>query len=523
MRKMPVLTMVCLVVLGLVAAPSFAATVAANDTPDIVLKAGEKVSFDLADFFSSAEGALTYTAVGATVAGSVVTVDGSAPTATFSAGGVSLESEVVVSSFVIGNAPEVDNNNRIVGKDGGNIFYNPLVPNGVINSKVNLSGLPAVGGAGTSTGGTGVAALIANVASVDLSVANTGLVQASRQVSTASGLTPVLNKDGSYKVTAGANFAGTWLVTLGASDGAGSKDAVHLLAASAVAVDLSTFTGIQAGTPAMPLAQLVNGKITAGAGQAVLAFGSPISVGAGSVVSLVADYTTTADANIALVLFDGALGNILAFTNPKAPNIEVGKAKNLSMSMVSATGTVIPAFQVVAGAAATVTLANMAVVKAGPVTDYALDANATAYKSSLASVAGWNALDGVGPVADASNNFAAADGAGCMKLVGTGGVSNALMTVALTPGTAVAECYAKAASGSGTFAIALTDGGALSSVSFASLGTSWSKIVSVATPGVAGNAYLVVQAAGFDALVDDICVRVVKDQGAFADLSLLGL
>jgi len=524
MRKMPVLTMVCLVVLGLVAAPTFAATVAANDTPDIVLKAGEKVSFDLADFFSSAEGALTYTAVGATVAGSVVTVDGSAPTATFSAGGVSLESEVVVSSFVIGNGPEVDNNNRIVGKDGGNIFYNPLVPNGVINSKVNLSGLPAVGGAGTSTGGTGVAALIAKVASVDLSVANTGLVQAARMNSTASGLTPVLNKDGSYKVTAGAGFAGTWLVTLGATDGAGSKDAVHLLAASAVAVDLKTFTGIQAGTPAMPLAQLANGVITAAAGQAVLAFGSPISVGAGKVVSLVADYTATADANIALVLFDGALGNILAFTNPKAPNIAIGKAKNLSMSMVSMTGTVIPAFQVVAGAAATtVTLANMAVVKAGPVTDYALDANATAYKSSLASVAGWNALDGVGPVADASNNFASAAGAGCMKLAGTGGVSNALMTVALTPGTAVAECYAKAVSGTGTFAIALTDGGALSSVSFATLGTSWSKVVAVATPGAAGSAFLVVQSAGNDALVDDICVRVVKDQAAFADLSLLGL
>jgi hypothetical protein len=521
MRKMPVLTMVCLVALGLVAAPTFAATVAANDTPDIVLQEGQSVSFDLADFFSSAEGALTYTAEGATVAGSVVTVDGSAPTATFSAGGVSLESEVVVSSFVIGNAPEVDNNNRIVGKDGGNVFYNALVPNGVINSKVNLSGLPTAGGAGTGTGETAVAALIAKVASVDLSVANTGLVQAVRMDSDASGLTPVLNQDGSYKVTAGANFAGTWLVTLGATDGA-SKDAVHLLAASAVAVDLSAFTAIPAGTA--PQAALANGVVTAAAGEGVLAFGSAIEVGAGNVVSLVADYTATADANVALVLFDGGLGNILAFTNPSGANIEVGAAKNLSMSMVSMTGTVIPAFQVVAGAAAsTVTLANMAVVKAGPVTDYALDANATAYKSSLASVAGWNALDGVGPVADADNNFASADGAGCMKLVGTGGVSNALMTVALEPGTAVAECYAKAVSGTGTFAIALTDGGALSSVSFATLGTSWSKVVAVATPGAAGSVYLVVQSAGNDALVDDICVRVVKDKAAFADLSLLGL
>jgi len=524
MRKMPVLTMVCLVAFGLAVAPTYAATTAANDTPDIVLKAGEKVSFDLADFFSSAS-ALTYTAVGATVTGSVVTVDGSSPTATFTAGGVSVESKVVVSSFIIGNGPAVDDNNRIVGKDGGNIFYNPLVKSGVIKSVVNLSGLPAVGGAGTQGGQTGVAALLTSVAKVDLSVSDTNLVQVSRTVSTASGLTPKLNQDGSYSVAADANFTGTWLVTLGATDGKGSMDAVHLLAAEAVAVDLKSFTGIQAGTPALPLAQLANGVVTAKAGEAVLAFGSPIAVGqAGDLVTLVADYNATADANIALVLFDGALGNILAFTNPKAPNIAIGKTKNLSMSMVTYTGTVIPAFQVVAGAAAaTVTLSNMAVVKAGPVTDYALDPNATAFESDLASIAGWGPLDGTAPVADTANNFVAA-GSGCMKLPGAAGVSNALMTVSLPQGTASAECYAKVGAGTGTFAIALTDGGALSSVTFVgALGSSWSKVIAVATPQAAGSAYFVVQAAGFDALVDDVCVSVVKDDASFCDLALLGL
>jgi len=523
MRKMPVLTMVCLVAFGLAVAPSYAATTAANDTPDIVLKAGQSVSFDLADFFSSASD-LTYTAEGATVSGSVVTVDGSAATAKFTAGGVSVESKVVVSSFVIGNGPAVDDNNRIVGKDGGNIFYNPLVSNGVIKSKVNLTGLPAVAGAGTPSGQS-APALLTSVASVDLAVSDSFLTQVSRKVSTTSGLTPKLNADGSYSVTAGANFTGTWLVTLGATDGA-SADAVHLLAAEAVAVDVKAFTAMQAGS--LTQAALANGVVTAKANEGVLAFGSPITVGsAGDEVTLVADYSATADANIALVLFDGALGGILAYCNPKAPNIATGGVtKSLSMSMVTFTGTVIPAFQVVAGAAATtVTISNMAVVKAGPVTDYSLNPNATAFVSDLSSVAGWNPVGStdVAPVADTANNFTWTATTGCMKLPGAAGVSNALTPVNLPGGTASAECYAKVGSGTGTFAIALIDGSALSSVSFQSLTSSWEKVIAVATPAKAQGAYLVVQAAGFDALVDDIDIVVVEDQDAFADLSLLGL
>lgn len=523
MRKMPVLTMVCLVVLGLAVVPSYSATVAANDTPDIVLQTGGSVSFDLADFFSSSEGALTYTAEGATVAGSVVTVDGSSPAATFTAGGVSVESEVVVSSFVIGNGPEVDNNNRIVGKDGGNLFYNPLVAGGVINSKVNLSGLPAVGGAGTGTGQTG-AALIATVASVDFSTADTGLVQVTRQISTASGLTPTLNQDGSYAVQAGADFSGAWLVTLGATDG-DSKDAVHLLAAKATAVDPAGFTAIPAGTLAQ--GTFAAGKFTNAAGQGTLAFGSAIAVGsAGDVVTLVFDYTATAAVNVAGVLFDGALsGTSLAHTNPSGTNVATGTTKSISMSMVTYTGTVIPAIQV--AGAGEVTVANIAVVNAGPVTSYALDPNAKAFSNSVASLAGWGSdilgTGAVAPVADTANNFASVDGSGSMKLAGTGGIANAFQAVSLAAGTAVAECWAQSVSGSGTFALVLTDGAALSSETFvSSLGASWTKVIAVATPSAPTTAYLVVQAAGFDALVDDVCVRIVNDKPEFADLALLG-
>lgn len=521
MRKMPVLTMVCLVAFGMAVVPSYAATTAANDTPDIVLKAGEKVSFDLADFFSSAS-ALTYTADGATVAGSVVTVDGSKPVAKFTAGGVSVESKVVVSSFVIGNGPAVDDNNRIVGKDGGNIFFNPLVPNGVIKSVVNLSGLPAVAGAGTPSSQT-AAALLTSVASIDFTVADTNLLQVSRKVSTTSGLTPKLNKDGSYSVTAGANFTGTWLVTLGATDGA-SADAVHLLAAEAVAVDLKAFTTVP--VTGYGAATLANGVITAGAKQGVLAFGNPITVKAGEEVSLVADYNATADAKIALVLFDGGIDtNNLAYFNPKAPQIAIGKTKSLAMSFVSFTGTVIPAFQIVSEGGATITLSNMAVVKAGPVTDYALNPNPVAFSSDLATIGtDWIGVGQVAAVADTANNFAAA-ASGSMKLAGSTALSNALKTVALPQGTASAECYAKVAAGTGTFALGLIDpAGSFDSVTFTNkLSASWTKVISVATVSSPASVYFAVQASGFDALVDDVYVSVVEDDPSFADLSLLGL
>lgn len=506
MRKMPVLTMVCLVSLGLAAAPSFAGTGAANDVPDIVLSAGETSSFDLADFFSEGPYGLSG---GGTIDGSVVTVDGSASPVTFTGGADSDDSEVVISSFVISDI-EVDDNNRIVGKDGGNIFYNPIVPGGVIESKVNLTGLPEGGGSGTPGGETGAAGLIATVATVDGVVTEVG-----------DALVPVLNEDGSYSVTAGADFAGTWIVTLGAVDGA-SKDAVHLLAAEAVAADVASFTGIPAGTPQLPEATLANGVVTADAGQAILAYGPAIEVGApGDVVTLTADYTATASANVALVLFDGALGQILAHTNPSAGNIATGVTKSLSMSMVTYTGTVIPGFQVVArDAASTVTIANMAVVKAGPVTDYALNKGATAFADNFddGDISDWGSdilATGtvIPPTADA----------GAMKLAAAGGVANAHMAVPLQAGTAVAECFVSA-SGAGRFDLVLTDGGALSSETFVSgIGAEASKVIAVGTPSAPTTAYLVVQASGMDAMVDDVCIRIVDEPAGAADLSLLGL
>jgi hypothetical protein len=365
-----------------------------------------------------------------------------------------------------------------------------------------------------------------------MAVADTGLVQVSRSIATGSGLTPTLNANGSYSVAAGAGFSGAWMVTLGASDGAGSKDAVHLLAAEAVAVDMAGFTAIAAGS--LSAGTYANGTFTMAAGQGTLAVGAPIAVGApGDVVTLTLDYNATATGNIAAVLFDGGVDpSNLGYTNPGGGNVAVGETKSLSMSMVTNTGTVVPAVQVAAGAAATtVSISNLAVVKAGPVTDYALNPNATAFANSASSLAGWNsdllAQGAVAATVDGDNNFASADGAGSLKLAGAGGVAQAWQQVAVPAGTVVAECYAKAlgaVDAGGFFALALTDGAAMDAEAFVgAIGTSWTKVIAVGTPAAAGSAFLVVQAAGLDALVDDICVRVVDEPAGAADLSLLGM
>jgi hypothetical protein len=296
-------------------------------------------------------------------------------------------------------------------------------------------------------------------------------------------------------------------------------DAVHLLAAEAVAPDVASFGTIP--VTGYDAAGLEGGVVTAAAGQAVLAYGAAVEVGApGDVVTLTADYTATAGANVALVLFDGALGAVLAHTNPSGGNIATGVTKSLSMSMVTYTGTVIPGFQVVAGAeATTVTIANMAVVKAGPVTDYALNKGATAFADDFedGDISDWGsdilATGALAPTADA----------GAMSLAGSGGIANAHMMVPLEAGTAVAECYASA-SGTGTFALVLTDGGALSSETFVGgLGADASKVIAVGTPSAPTTGILVVQAAGMDAMVDDVSVRIVDEPAGAADLSLLGM
>jgi len=565
MRKMPVLTIVGLAaLLGLVAAPVHAATVVANDTPDLRLAPGATGTIDLANFFDAVTGTLTYTAEGGTVNGSVVSVFGAAApgrsvakfTATSGAESATVESVVQVSSFAIGNKPAVDDNNRIPGLAGGNIFYNALVPGTTVNSAVALTNLPS-GGGGSPGGATGAAALIATIGSIEMAYAETGLRQVSRKVvatgagsASANGLTATLNADGTYSLAAGANFAGTWIVSLGAQSGAGA-DGANLVAAQATAVAMdSTWLAMPAGTFPQGNVAFANGAatFTVDAGKGVLiASTAPVAAGAaGDTVSLVADYNTNnAGVNLALVAFDGALGAGTKFTNPTGSNLEANATKNLAISVVTLTGNVVPAVQVFNGStsAATVTVSNLKVVRAGAVVDYALDPNAALalpVDGSMTTVTGWTAdllaQGAAGPVADAGNNhFTSAAGAGSMLLPGKvipggKGIANAFIQVGLVKGTNVAECWVQRvgdADSGAAFVLVLTDGAATSSQSFvdgAAVPTaSWAKVSAVATLGAAGTNYLLVQAAGLDALVDDLAVRIVDDKAEYFDAGLLGL
>jgi len=562
MRKMPVLTIVGLAaLLGLVAAPAQAATVVANDTPDIRLAPGGTVVFDLANFFDAVTGSLTYTAEGGTVTGSMVQVfGGDTPgrsvakfTATSGAGSATVESVVQVSSFAIGNKPAVDNNNRIPGLAGGNIFYNALVPGTTVNSAAALTNLPQGGGPVTPGGATGAAALIATIGSVQMTYAETGLRQVARSIvatgagsASANGLTATLNADGSYSLAAASNFTGAWIVSLGATAPSGA-DSANLLAAQAIAVGMTDAAAwlVMPALASAPQANLTvaNGAatVTADAGSGVLAIlNTPIAVTAGQTVSLVVDYTTNnTGINLALVAFDGAPGAGTKFTNPSGTNLEANVSKNLSISFVNMSGNVYPCFQVWNGSssAATVTLTNMKVVLAGPVVDYAFDPNAALalpVDGSMTSIAGWSsdllAQGAAAPAASAANHFTSAAGAGSMSLPGKGKIANAFIQVNLVKGTNVAECWVQRVGepdAGAAFVLVMTDGAATTAQSFvdgAAVPTnSWAKVCAVATLGQPGTNFLLVQAAGLDANVDDLSVRIVDDKDAYFDAGLLGL
>lgn len=545
--------------LGLVAAPVHAATVVANDTPDLRIAPGATATFDLANFFDAVTGTLTYTAEGGTVSGSMVSVFGAAApgrsvakfTATSGAESATTESVVQVSSFAIGNKPAVDNNNRIPGLAGGNIFFNALVPGETVNSAVALTNLPQGGGGGTGGGATGAAALIATIGSVQMTYAETGLRQVARTVAatgagsaSSGGLTATLNADGTYSLAAAANFAGTWIVSLGAQSGDGA-DGANIVAAQATAVAMdATWLAMPAGTFPQGNVAFANGAATftvdAGKGVLIASTAAVAAGAAGDTVSVVADYNTNnAGVNLALVAFDGALGAGTKFTNPTGSNLEANVTKNIAISFVTQTGNVVPAVQVFNGsaAAATVTVSNLKVVRAGAVVDYALDPNAALalpVDGSLASVTGWAsdllAQGAAGPVANTANHFTSAAGAGSMSLPGKGKIANAFIQVGLVKGTNVAECWVQRvgdADAGAAFVLVLTDGVATTAQSFvdgAAVPTaSWAKVCAVATLGAPGTNYLLVQAAGLDALVDDVSVRIVDDKAEYFDAGLLGL
>jgi hypothetical protein len=556
------------------AAPVQSATLYGGDLPDVALGVGQSGDnvFDLGSFFDTTTGTATYTSTGGSVNGSMGSVFGgqnpgrSDVTFTASANGETVNGavSVFVNSFSIGNAPDPDNNNRLAGQAAGNLFLNALSPGETVNSAVNLSGLPAGGSAspGGSTGGgvTGGASLIATIASFEVSRTDSGLIERDVNIlasgagtaQVAGQLTATLNQNGSYTLTAGNDISGDYIVSFGAQAGQ-SADGVHLVAAEAVSVNLSS---------AASLFELPGGTAT-GASVAYGANGAVFTVPPQAAMLIVTqqsipvdDETVTISANvqtgattasIAVVGFDTAGGletlaaSGLSYSNPGGTNLQANAMKNIATTLYSRTGGVIPGVQVFNSGTAnlTVTVSSLEVVMAHSVVDYALNPNATvdlAVEGSIDGLNGW-LVDILGDVVDptlnaSENNFMDADSEGSLLLAGTGtgGVSNTLAQVALEAGHAVAECHVKRV-GNGDaasrFVITYVDGGPNAFASFVAGNeidaNSWELVQTSGTLSAASNGFLAVQAAGVDVLVDDVQIRVIDDNDAWFDADLLGL
>ena len=404
----------------------------------------------------------------------------------------------------IGNAPSVNDNNRVVGLDGGNIYYNGLVPGGSVSSNVNL-GLPA-GGGGTVGGGTGAAGLVVAIGTMDGTVLAAGAGSAS-----ANGLSATLNADGSYSLSADASFSGAYIVGLGVG-----TDAVPLMAAEAVAVDLvdgafspgASYSGGKASVTVAP------GAYTLVVANAAVAAGA-----AGNMVTVSLDYNTPSNAaNIAVVGFDGGVaGNTVSYSNPGAPALAANVTKNIATSFVTQTGNVVAGFQVLNAGTAdlTVVIENLMVVKAGPVASFAMDS------SDVALGALGSNLFGEAGYADAVIS------GGNISIAASGGkTGNAFANVTVPKGEVAVSCKATAsnAAAGATLVLTLVDlGGGFSFASFVDE-TGITSESEVATSGTnsadSAAAIVVVQSTGGDVAITDLAVTAAVD--GIIDPALLG-
>jgi hypothetical protein len=360
----------------------------------------------------------------------------------------------------------------------------------------------------------------------------------------ANGLTATLQGNGSYTLAASANFVGPVVVTLGAASG-DSADAVHVLAAKATKVALAA--GVVAmgpdGGPAASIAYANgNATITAAPGEGLLVI-SPAAIQTGMYATVSLNFnSSSSDASLAVVAFDGAIAaNTLAYNLVKgAGTVQANASKNLAVTALLKSGSVLPGFQVFnpTAAAITVTISNLTVSNAGPLADYALNPNAKgslSIASDLTAVSGLVGFDQnpadqytvVGGVADGDNNFLSPAGAGCMKLVASGTeiANSGILPATIDTGTYVAECFVKkVASNGGTFFLVVTDGlnESYTKIATDAIGTGWEKVINTGS-GVAGQTFVVVQSLDATVLVDDLSVRLVADSEKFIDLGLLGL
>lgn len=424
----------------------------------------------------------------------------------------------------ITNGIEIDNNNRIVGEAGGNIFYNGLAAGESLSSVVNL-GLPG-GGNGTPGGVTG-AATVVSIASVSVedgnrvvSVDNQGANMAS-----AGGLTANLQADGSYTVSADADFAAPKLVSFGADGGAVGTT---LLAAPATNIELadSSLMEFAAGTAPQGQIAYADGEatLTLAAGEGLLMIANAAASVAGEYATVSFNYNTNQAANVAAIGFDSGFppnGNAVNYTQISGGNVEVGATKNVAVTLKSFTGQVLPAFQIIneGDADATVTISDFKVVQARPVTDYAVAQGSV----SVSALADWTANilgQDVGAIGIVDGNLSLTAG-------GADNLANAYTMPAVPGGSVTLQSAVQGSAdpeGDGFFALVLTDGPNTINAYVPSASLAADSFTNVAVSGTASawgaNAFFVVQAFGFDATVQSAGIATVGDSDSAWDPEL---
>ncbi len=430
--------------------------------------------------------------------------------------------------LAITNGPEIDNNNRIVGEPGGNIFYNGIAPGETLLS------VEPLGDISLSPNGDVTATAMVTIGEVSLDAdrnRSSSVVEGGENTAVLDGqLTATLNEDGSYAITAADEFDSEYIVTFATAGD--DVDAVHLLAAPATNVDLSEGTGFLNATG------LGEAEVDLSADEAVftlppetgrLVYASAVEVGDYATVSLDYNASSAEGLTVAAVGFDGGLdGLAVRYNQVLGTNVEADVTKNVACSFNSLTGTVVPAFQVTnsSDSEMTVTVSDVKVINARPLPDYALDPNVTAD-----GVPGTDSTDGWSENINNDDAGSVSSDGGALVLSGTEGgdtLANAYTDGQIDGGEAVAECYVQSADDAGEgafFALVLTDGANASANAFVPAGNlssdSMSKVTISSTFSEAGTAFVVAQAFNFTANVQDVAIRLVTDEEGDFDENLV--
>jgi hypothetical protein len=562
MRNVSILSLVAIVAL---AAPVWSATQNAADLPDLRAGLGTALNdvIDLGQFFGPGA-TYTVSGAGATESNGMLSVPGSTTagvqTVTVSATVNGQTEEQMINVYfggpMIGGGAMVDDNDRIAGMLGGNIFYNGIVPGQTVSSVENLD-LPDLGGG--SPGG-GSAAAIVSIAEVSLNYDNAiyrreiGQVETGNGTATMGGLTVTLDTDGSYDLVTTSAFSGAYLVSFGAMVG-DSADAVTVLAASAQAVSTEQANVQGSFSPTNSPADFTAGAsgltVNADPGESILVFfNNSFPVGDRESYTLTADVTSNnAAAQVALIAFDGAVSGNVFYAQGWNENSSTSGTQNIAVTFTPMQAQIVPGIQVLNGGttgAAAVTISNIELVHAGSVVDYALNPNVRVaipgIDGSVPNLNGWvpNVLQvanfAAGTFNATENNFAG-QGSGSVQLTAPAmsgtydGVSNVFsLGVAVEEGTVLAEAYVKRlgtapAAGASTFALVFTGTGNFDMGAFpdgASIPAEWTVVQISGTMSVAGSGVLAAQASnGLDIAVDDVSVRTIDDNEAWFDASLL--